>query len=636
MAHPGPSGTRSTPRRLRPWPVVAALVVAAVAVAGCAQQEGSRDARLDADYGPGFHPAQLDAAGLPVPVLLCQAAQASPTSPEGCNFDMTPTPGRQGNEVTIAVNPKDPRHIVGGAKDYFPSDAGDCVWDGIYVTHDGAATAYHDRSLDGSPWRLVKDPTTFNPQYTSQFWCTTDPVAYFSADGKAFYYLAMAYQADPVTGSKACNGVCEVPDEACALPVSPCGASPIEPSGSLNDWAFNRATQVICKSSDNGDTFDLCTAVLEGGSYPVMFNDKGWIAASNDGVVHVMWLASLGGGNLYLRSTDGGQSYGSAVQGVQTTGVPFVMSSGPEAVTSDAGQGSFVDVGPGRQVYAAWTSSSLNLRVSNDEGATFGPVKAVLSPHNANVPGISSRDRRGGFPAMATDRNADSPFANALYFVFQDSCQEPVWSDACPDSAASPQAKASGFGEARSNIYFTASFDGGQTFSTPVRLNDDALPNGTADPDNYQFFPAVSVSPGGVIDVTWMDTRGAATAPTPADGQTVGSQVPAGTDHLRLQQYYTYSLDGGKTWARNLLVRDAPDQGWDPVLSHHQNGKVFIGDYLDIDSSWQAAHPVWPDTRDGKEVKVYTATLQRPMFATGWDPAKKTAAESEIKAQTLG
>ncbi|MHB8633238.1 MAG: sialidase family protein [Thermoplasmatota archaeon] len=604
--------------------LLAALVLAAV-LAGCSQNPPPPPSP---DYGPGFHATAWDAHGLPVPLLLCQDAQKSNVS-SGCNFDMTPTPLRQGNEVTIAVNPQDPKNVVGGAKDYNPTDAGQCVWDGIYVTHDGARTRIKDRSLDGSPWRLLSDPSSAKPQYTSQFWCTTDPVAYFSADGKSFYYLAMAYQADPVTGSKTCNGICEMPDEACALPQDPCAAAPIAPTGSLNDWAFNRATQVVCKSSNNGDSFDLCSPVFEGGSYPYMFNDKGWIAASNDGVIHVMWLASLLGGNLYFRSTDGGQTF----QG------PTVMSNGPDAVASDAGQGSFVEVGPAKEVYAAWTpqdatTGTIKLRSSADEGASWGPTQDVLTYHLADMPGLSSRDRRGGFPAMAVDRGADSPLGNSIYFAFQDSCQGAVWSASCAASNPSTNVTA-GKGENRGNIYVVASHDGGKTWGTPVRVNDDADANGTALPDNFQFMPAVSVSPGGVVDVQWFDTREKGTAATTPGQAIAGGSIAAGKPHLRVDQYYSYSLDGGKTWSRNLRIRDANDTGWDPEISLHQNGKVFIGDYQGIDSSWQAAHPVFPDTRDGKYVKVYTATILRPMFANGWDPAKKAQAEAFIAQHPL-
>jgi hypothetical protein len=176
-------------------------------------------------------------------------------------------------------------------------------------------------------------------------------------------------------------------------------------------------------------------------------------------------------------------------------------------------------------------------------------------------------------------------------------------------------------------VYVVASHDGGKTFGDPVRVNDDVAAGAKGDKDSYHFMPAISVSPGGVIDVQWFDTRLHGNATTP---DASGSTAP----HLRVDQYYSYSLDGGLTWARNLRLRDAADAGWDPALSHHQDGKIFFGDYQDIDSSWQAAHPVWPDTRDGS-VKVYTATIERPAFATGWDPAKRAGWQERILEHPL-
>jgi len=530
----------------------------------------------DPRFGPGFNYTAVDADGLPVPFLLCHAAQRTNLSAAGCNTNLTPTAGRTGNEVTIAVDPANPKNVVGGAKDYFPTDAGQCVWDGIYVSHDGGATV-KDRSFDGSPWRALTDPNSFKPNYGSQYWCTTDPVAYFAPDG-TLYYLLMAYQGDPATASKACENVC--------------------PMGAVNDWAFNRAIQIVAVSKDGGDTFTTFTGVFEG-SYPVAFHDKGWVAASADGTIHVVWLASAAPGNLYFRSTDGGQTYTQ----------PFVLAN---SATDDAGQGSFVDVGPGKEVYAAWTGAALHLRRSLDEGATWEATQDVLAPHAADVPGLSDRDRRGGFPAMATDRNADSPLADSVYFAFQDSCQDAVWKAKCDRTG-------------NANVYVVASHDGGKTFGAPVRVNDDVPDGGSTDKQSYHFMPAISVSPGGVVDVQWFDTREHGNATTPA---TDGSTAP----HLRIDQEYAYSLDGGRTWSRNLRVRDAADQGWDPALSHHQDGKVFFGDYQDIDSSWRAAHPVWPDTRDGQGPKVYTATILRPLFADGWDAQKRATAEAFLVA----
>jgi hypothetical protein len=329
--------------------------------------------------------------------------------------------------------------------------------------------------------------------------------------------------------------------------------------------------QIVAVSSDGGDTFHTFTPTLEG-TFPVAFHDKAWIAAQNDGsAIHILWLSFLAGGQIYMRSTDGGKTFPEVKQ--------FATFD------NGAGQGSFVDVGPGDEAYASWADgASVMLTRSKDKGASWDAPRAVIEMTPSQIENtLSPRDRRDGFPALAVDKFADSPFANAVYFVWSDSRDE---------------------GDA-ANVYFAASHDGGETFTEPIRINDDA----TTAP---QMMPAISVSPGGVIDVTWMDQR------LDADGL------------LLIDQYYTYSLDGGRTWAPNVRVRDAAGEGWDPNLSHHQNGMVFIGDYIDIDSSWAAAHPVWPDTRSGLVVDVYTATILRPMFADGFPEDKRAAAEAFV------
>jgi hypothetical protein len=534
-------------------------VLLGVVFAGCLTNntptEGGRD-----------EPVQRRPVGAPVyisdqysePVLKCYDGKR-------CNQEMTPDDGRQGNEVTIAVDPTNPKNIVGGAKDYYPPDAGECVWDGIYVTHDGGATTYEDRSFDGSPWRLLQDPSSFQPNYASQFWCTTDPVVYFNTGG-TFYYLLMAYQADRVTGSKTCKDIC--------------------PNGALNDFAFNRATQIVATSNDGGDSFQTFTPVLEG-TFPVNFHDKGWLAASSDGTIHVMWLSIAAGGNWYFRSTDGGQTF------------PATDAELLSVFPIDAGQGSFLDVGTGDEVYAVWTTNSVVMRRSLDKGLTWDEAREIIPVTSRNMPGISPRDRvRGGFPALASDRFPESPYSDNLYVA---------WTDGR-------------FGDA-TDILFSSSTDKGDTWSEPIVINDDFLPNGTVDPNNWQFFATVSVSPLGVIDVSWVDTRGTGLSVLLDDNG--GSPNLVGKEHLRLDQYHTYSLDGGKSWSKNFRVRDIQDGGWDPQFCHHQNGMIFIGDYNDIDSSYGAAHPVWPDTRSGNHCDVYTAIVERPIFPEGFPEEKK-------------
>lgn len=597
-------------RTRRAWIAPAAVVaLTAIALAGCL---GDDDAASDDDeYGPGFPFQGRDAAGHAVPVLFCVAPldaaddtgrPVTGAAPTRCNFEMTPDDGREGNEVTIAVNPMDPRNVVGGAKDYFPADAGECVWDGVYVTHDGGRSAYEDRSFDGSPWRLLAgDVANFEPNYASTFWCTTDPVAYFDVNGR-LYYVLMAYQTDPVTGSKTGEGVL--------------------PLGALNDWAFNRATQIVAISDDGGDTFHTFSPVLEG-TFPIDFHDKAWLAASADGTIHIMWVAALLPGNMYCRSTDEGTTYLCAdilATTVALRPVPDIEAGVVGVGTTGSGQGSFLEVGTGPEVYAIWYGddgaltdilaeappSGIMFRRSLDTGATWEPATLAHATNAQSMPGLESRDRRSGFPALATDRNPDSPFADALYVVWNDRCGDDEWKPA-------DQCLVVG----NNSIYFAASYDKGDTWSAGVRISDgDAV-------DAWSFFPAVSVSPGGVIDVSWMDTRGtraiACHAGAPSCAQNYGDAYPA------LTQMYTYSLDGGRTWSRDFEVRDVADDGWDPSLCHHQNGMVFIGDYNDIDSSWQAAHPVWPDSRLGV-CDVFTATIQRPMFADGWEPAARAEA----------
>ena len=115
----------------------------------------------------------------------------------------------------------------------------------------------------------------------------------------------------------------------------------------------------------------------------------------------------------------------------------------------------------------------------------------------------------------------------------------------------------------------------------------------------------------------------------------IGASLMIAFNVLTFEQAYAYSLDAAAHWSVPYAARDAADGGWDPALCHHQNGKIFIGDYNDIDSSWQAAHPVWPDSRDGAACKVYAATIERPWFASGWDEAKREAAETGILAKPL-
>jgi len=99
-------------------------------------------------------------------------------------------------------------------------------------------------------------------------------------------------------------------------------------------------------------------------------------------------------------------------------------------------------------------------------------------------------------------------------------------------------------------VRLQSSSDRGQTWSVPVRVNDD--PAGTV-----QSFPQVAVGAGGRVDVTWFDGRH-------------GYPGPGGT---RLGDIYTArSSDGGASFAANRRVTDRSfnrDVGIDAALGSY-------------------------------------------------------------------
>ena len=102
------------------------------------------------------------------------------------------------------------------------------------------------------------------------------------------------------------------------------------------------------------------------------------------------------------------------------------------------------------------------------------------------------------------------------------------------------------------DVMFARSTDGGLTFSAPHRINDDPINH-----NKWHWFGTIGVAPNGRIDSVWLDSRNAA-------------------NNLDSQLFYSYSTDGGVTWAPNVPVSNSfnPLEGWP-----NQNK---IGDYITI------------------------------------------------------
>jgi hypothetical protein len=132
------------------------------------------------------------------------------------------------------------------------------------------------------------------------------------------------------------------------------------------------------------------------------------------------------------------------------------------------------------------------------------------------------------------------------------------------------------------DVMFARSTNGGQTFSGPQRINDDPINH-----NKWHIFGTPSVAPNGRIDVVWLDSRNA-------------------VNNIDMQLFYSYSTDGGVTWAPNIAVSNS----FSPQAGYPSNQK--IGDYITIVSdaaggnvAYAATFNVNPNAVGGHEQDVY-------------------------------
>ncbi|MCP3981448.1 MAG: hypothetical protein GY716_19285 [bacterium] len=296
----------------------------------------------------------------------------------------------------------------------------------------------------------------------------------------------------------------------------------------------------VFKSTDGGATWDNGTYAYGG--------DKQWQAIdTTDGIgrgnIYASWndVFSTCSGH-FTRSTDGGQSFESCTS---APGNPYwgTVAVGPDGELYISGTGFVVDKSvtardPGQAV--VWqTSTSVDLGGSINFGG--GPNPAGL----------------GGQAWVAVDHSDGSSRGNVYLLCSVD--------PPGPDPA---------------DVMFARSTDGGLTFGTPIRVNNDTST------DAWQWFGTMSVAPNGRIDVVWLDTR--------AD--------PGGYDSVL---YYCSSTTAGATWSANEAIT-AP---FDPHIGWPQQDKM--GDYFDMVSDDRGADLAYAATFNGEQ-DVYYVRIGQP------------------------
>ena len=125
------------------------------------------------------------------------------------------------------------------------------------------------------------------------------------------------------------------------------------------------------------------------------------------------------------------------------------------------------------------------------------------------------------------------------------------------------------------DVMFVRSTDAGHTFSAPFRVNDDPINH-----SKWHWFGTLSVAPNGRIDSVWLDSRNAA-------------------NNTDSQLFYSYSMDGGITWAPNVAVSNS----FNPFIGYPNQSK--LGDYLTIVSDDTGGNVAYAATFNSEEDVYY-------------------------------
>ncbi|MEN8163582.1 MAG: sialidase family protein [Acidobacteriota bacterium] len=299
----------------------------------------------------------------------------------------------------------------------------------------------------------------------------------------------------------------------------------------------------VFQSGDQGATWD-------GGTY-AFGGDKAWMAidrtgGEGHGHLYAGWdYAGCCGDNWFNRSTDGGTTYETPIP---IPGMPYwgVTTVGPDGEVYVAG-GDYMD-GSGFVVVKSTTLEIAGMPMAFDISVEvdLGGEQQFYLLTGPNPEGLV------GQVWIAVDRSS-GPSHGHVYLL----CSvDPPGTDPA-------------------DVMFARSTDGGLTWSTPIRVNDDPV-----DGNAWQWFGTMAVAPNGRIDVVWNDTRSL--------GQENISEV-----------FYAFSTDGGLSWSRNQPLTPS----FDSHLGWPQQNK--LGDYYDMVSDTGGASLAFAATFNGEQDVYY-------------------------------
>lgn len=323
--------------------------------------------------------------------------------------------------------------------------------------------------------------------------------------------------------------------------------------GTTNYWAqgATRNGIFVRRSPDGGKTWDATpSTVISHQSNPnIPFEDKPWIvtdtAGKHSGNIYVGWTQfTLSASDLlFSRSTDDGKTWST----------PIKLNSRPGLPRDDNGalEGFHGVVAPDGTLYTIWDNrDGIIMAVSHDGGSTFTKDRLII-PAGPGYFGITGVARSNGFPQIGIDRHSGKLHV--------------AWSD---------------YTDGDVDVFVASSSDQGQTWSSPVRVNNDPLHDGVD-----QFFQWMAVDPiSGAVNLVFYDRR---------------------PDNQATRVTLARSTDGGKTFTNYALDRDEFVAEGD-----------FLGDYLAITAFGNKVFAAWAH-QTTEETKLTGTRKTRTVLRVG-------------------
>jgi len=402
--------------------------------------------------------------------------------------------------------------------------------------------------------------------------------------------------------------------------------NPANPSNLVGVWQQDRFTNGGSRglltgiSLDGGFTWQtrqIAYSQCTGGEYQRATDP--WVSFGPDGTAHQIALGFSGdsftaasvSAVLVARSTDGGLTWSNPATLIRDAGSAFFNDK--ETITADPTDARFV--------YATWD----RLRQSGNGpsffarstygGTTWEPAQAIFDPGgNDQTIGNLIRVLPDGTlvdmftllghapPSIQVMRSTDrgvtwsAPIRVSAFGALgaYDQPSGTVIRDGsdiaqmavAPDGSLAIVWQDARFTTLRDAIAFSRSFDGGLTWSTPVRVNSD--------PSVVAFTPQVHVRDDGTIAVTYYDLR----------------SNTSSTATL-LSDYWLSRSTDGVNWIETRI--SAP---FDLAFAPRAGGAVFLGDYTGLASSGSAFVPFYgrtnPDNLNRTDIIASRATPPTP------------------------